>query len=175
MKTLKFILCLLICTSASGQGVPAARAAICTDLSSAVMSRMVRIGYSHSFSSGWSAEGRMEIPILMNSKDHEAEREHNSMLTGKDDSEHAVPRTSYPYMMIGFRYWPGEYHDGVYLGFFCTHGHRDGTDMAAEFGYAVRIWKHLGMELGYCVRLIEGLESGIFNTEGIRIGIDYIF
>ncbi len=136
--------------SASGQVRPEPGAAVSLDLVSAIMKERTDIGFSHPVSDGWSAEGRMSIPFPG---------------SGQGTAE----------FIIGTRFWTGGFYEGIYLGIWCSHDTEGVMDMAAGFGYAAKLWKSISISAGYETKLAESIRERYFNTEGIRININYIF
>ncbi len=169
MRQLTVILCILACSPAFGQKV--FRGTVSADAAAAMTDRSISIGFGHSFSEKFSAEGRVSVQIPETAGDL-TEIEHEQLLSGKGKSE---VRELRPELRMGMRYWPGKFSDGPFIGLQCSYGVEAGTDMVMECGYAVMIWKGLGAVVGYEVRVLEGIRSDIFDTKGLRIGINYSF
>ncbi len=175
MRLLSIIVCAFLCISASGRNGPDVKAAATIDITSMITDRNMKIGFSHPFSMNFSAEGSMALQIPWSRKLTPEETGHYSMLTGADEPEKRVIPDLRPEFMMGIRYWPRGFCDGIYMGIYFSHGIKARPDMAVGCGYAFRIWKGLGLTAGYETRVIESLREGIFGTEGITIGINYIF
>ncbi len=173
MRQLGFITCIFICALASGQSRPETRASIYADIPSIIMNNRMVLGFSHSFSTRWSAEGSLGLNIIKSGPADTKEIEHESMLGLKNDRKNG--RTEESNFMIGLKYWPHKYYEGAYLGVHCSYNIKKQTDIAVDCGYAIKAFKHLGIVVGYRIMLMECMNSNIFNTEGITIGINYIF
>ncbi len=172
MKRLTVIICLFVCASASGQKIPDARASASLEISSIILHRDIKISFGHSFKDRWSAEGGASIQIPASSDMTEQEKEHESFLSGEEDRTIGI---LHPEFRIGLKYWPRRFMEGPYIGTGCSYDMKSGADMTAGLGYTARFMKHLGMSVGYEIRIIDSIGKGTFNTKGIRLEINYIF
>ncbi len=161
------------CISSFGQQAGDVRASISADVTSIIMAREVRLGASHSFSEHWSAEGNAAVQIPILHKSRPDEDEHDQLLS--EGEEKTVREKRHPEFRMGIRFWPRKYMDGPFMAIHCSHNMKSGTDIVLEGGYAVRIWKCIGVAAGYEIKLIDSITNDRFGTEGITIGINYTF
>ncbi len=175
MRLVFVILCILSYATASGQTQEKARASLCIDLAAIITERNVRFGFSHSFSERWSAEGKASIRFIRHETEMTEEDRHEEMLEGKEESGEIPDENLYPEFRIGFRFWPGRYCSGAYVAVYCLHDLKYGTDMTIGCGYAFKVWKCLGITAGYELDIRKCITGGRFSTDGISLGINYIF
>ncbi len=175
MRLSVVIVCFLICFSASGHYRPDAKTAAGMEVSSFISDRYLKTGFSHRFSKRFSAEGRMAVQIPKSGGLTAEEEDHYSMLTASDEPEKRAVRVLRPEIMMGFRFWSDSFHNGMYLGIFYSYGIKAKDDMVLDCGYAINIWEGLVITAGYQLRLAASLKDRTFGTEGITIGINYIF
>ncbi len=163
-----------MCTAASGQSIQEAKASIAIDIASMLTDGCIRLRFGHSFSARWSAEGSASLP-MPETESCETDRTHGAMLEDRDVHDKKQENDSCPEFRMGIRFWPSGFMEGFHCGIGCSHRPESGTDMTAGLGYSFRVWKRIGIVMGYEIRLMESIGKGTFNAEGIEISINYRF
>ncbi len=160
MRRTIVILCMIACIPAHGQHRREAGASISADLAAAVTDMAVRLEFSHSFTKHWSVQGSAEVQIPWK---------------GPSPAGNESGNRIRPEFTAGMRFWPEGFAEGSYLGVNCCHGVETGTDLTIGGGYSIRIMNHLGLCLGYELKILDSIQKGRFGAEGIRINLTYYF
>ncbi len=150
MKRLFFISFVFICGLAYGQDRPHAKAAVSLGIASLISENAIAIKFCHRFGEGWSAGGGFFIP-------------------------YSNDRASYPEFTMGIRYWPGSSLEGPYIGLGCRHNLISGPEMTAGCGYSIRIWRCIGLSIGYELRIPGNAKSTVIKSDGITIDLNFRF
>ncbi len=172
MRLIFVILCFFSSSAVIGQTEEKVRAALSVEIVPIITDGDIRLGFSHSFSERWSAEGMASIGFRRRSSGMTEEDMHEEML---EDSGVLTTADIHPEFRIGFRFWASRPFHGPYAILYCLHSRRTGTDMTIGFGYAFSIWKCLVVTAGYETSIRESIKRGSFGPEGISLGINYIF
>lgn len=178
MKRIIGLVCLLYAgTACWGQSRIGGEAMIGMDIFHAVTACDFRITVMHSFCGKWSAgAGARVTPFLCRESSDNEEELHDMLLSGDEGLHDGTEEFKTNHIgSISFRYWPSGAFNGAYVGTGIMTGEHIGTDFTTGAGYVIRLWKGLCLSLGFevCLDGKSLKETGM--TDGIEIGINYIF
>lgn len=80
-----------------------------------------------------------------------------------------------PSAELYFRHWVRECYKGNYLSFGVCSGFRRKTDMKFCLGYALPIWKCIGVDIGYGFKVLDTIKQKTPASGEITMEIHYIF
>ena len=152
------------------------RNSIETDIASAIIYGKIRLGVEHALAEQWSvkAEASFDISVYTDLADKE-EVAHWNELYGErfrdisSDGDHLTEHG------VSFRFWPrGAFH-GPSLSMGGSLRDRDKPDLTAGVGYDCRIWRNLNAYFMYSTRILDCIKNGLKPSEGLRLGISYVF
>lgn len=123
-----------------------------------VRNRDARIRVGYALSEQWSAEAISSFHIYgynINAEDTAIEQGASAELS--------------------FRHWIRECYNGTYLSFGVLTAFRKETDMKISLGYSLPIWRCLGIDIGYGLKIIETIKHKVHTSGEITLEIHYIF
>lgn len=147
-KTLAAALFITHASMAQNQGCIAA------EITEAYRSGYARIRTGYSFTPGWSAEVRSSFHIFRTE--------------GVADKRRSA-------FELSFRHWQKECYNGSHISLGITTGFRDKTDMTLGIGYCLPVWRGIGIDIGYGIRVLETIRLKSPGAEELTIEICYIF
>lgn len=169
------ISCIFLCTESFGQAKERGTVSISMDILPLVDRSIVDIVFSHPFHMNWSAEGGGSV-ILPDIRGKYTEKmEHEKNLNIEEISElPEAPRVEHRFL-IGMRYWPAGYHEGLHLSLSSVFRIKDSPDILLGGGYAISIWKGIGADLGYRYTVISTGKKEDEGIKGIYVSLYYRF
>lgn len=178
MKRIIGLFCLIYAgTACWGQSHIGGEAMIGMDIFHAVTACDFRITVMHSFCGKWSAGAGARVTPFHGHESSDKEERLHDMLLSRDDGRHdgTEEHKTGHIGSISFRYWPSGAFDGAYIGTGMMTGENIGTGFTTGAGYLIRLWKGLCLNLGFEVCLNGKSLKAAEMTNGIEIGINYIF
>lgn len=149
------IILIFICVNISGQN----GGRIGADPAATAANGNIRIIISHAFAPHWSSEASASFRIIndLSEKPFFSEDGHSQW-------------------EIAFRYWPGQCHKGASISMGAVHGGPGlQTDMKIGAAYSIPIMKHIDLDIGFGLRLMESIRIRKVQLRDIRIEIYYRF
>lgn len=170
------ISCIVLCTDSSGQAKERGRVSISLDILSFVNRNTADILFSHPFHTNWSAEGGGSVVIPDMKRKHTEKLEHEKNLDIEEKSGTTENIRAEHRFMIGMRYWPAGYPEGPHLSMSSVFWTKDSPDILLEGGYAIKIWKGIGADLGYRHTVINTSKKEDEDIiKGIYVSLYYRF
>ena len=175
MRGLIMILfCLGICCSSSGQ-VRKGSLSVYTEPLKYFKRGLATIGFDYSFNENWSAEGSVSLPLIIRKGIDCEETEHKSDLskhniTGAEDM--SASRSEY---RMGICFWMKKHTDGTFLRVSCACRTGHGADLILGAGYALPVWRGIGVCIGYEVGVMSVARSDVHESKDINIRLLYRF
>lgn len=130
----------------------------------------VEVGASYGFSPHWSVGGEVSFTykrVIQTKSPLQVEHESEFVDTSLPaDSSLQSGR-------IMLSYWPRELMNGFHVSLGLQSGSY--TDIISEAGYMVSLWKGLCLSMGLCIPVIKSIREERFDTQNLRIGIQYKF
>ena len=148
------IIFILFSTTACGQD----SGRIGADLAETARNGNLKIMISYGFAPHWSSEASSSFRII------------NSISQNPFFSE-----AGYSKWEISFRYWPTECYKGASIAIGTVFGFRLEPDMKVDTAYSIPIMKHISLEIGYGLRILETVRNGRPDSKDIRIAAYYRF
>lgn len=118
---------------------------IALEMTEIIRSTNARIRVGYAFSSEWSAEARASFPA--------------------SDSR----------LELSVRHWPKGCYNGTYISTGIISKFRKDPDMTLSLGYCIPVWKGIGVDIGYCFRVIDTVRKDVPDTQELTIELYYIF
>lgn len=169
------ISCILLCTDSFGQEKERSTASISTDILSFINRSTIDIVFSHPFHTNWSAEGGAAVRVHDINENYKEKQEHEDNLGIEGENDVPDEFREGHKMMIGMRYWPTGYLAGPHLSLNSVFRIIGSPDIILGGGYAIEIWKGIGVDLGYRHTIIKGRNKENESIEGIYLSIYYRF
>ena len=169
------ISCIFLCIDSFGQEKDGSTASISMDILSFMNSGTIDIAFSHTFHTKWSAEGGAAVRVHDINENYKEKQEHEDNLGIEGENDVPDEFIEGHKMMIGMRYWPIGYPDGPHLSLNSVFRIIGSPDIILGGGYAIEIWKGIGIDLGYRHTIIKGRNKENESIEGIYLSIYYRF
>ena len=174
MKTLMTTFSILIACAAPGLGQN--RLSVAADLASAICMGKVRFTAEHGFSRNWSAGIETSFNISKFCKGaSEIEIQHWSELYGEQKPAQPIKSDGHSENEIFITYWPKETYSGPLIGAGGLIKERGHPDFSINAGYCCTIWKSLRAVFLYKIGILEFINTQKLPSDGIRIGLSYVF
>lgn len=128
------------------------------EITEAVRSGNARIRIAYGLSDQWSAE-------VLSSFHIKSTRSENEKTSGIHNG----------YVDLSFRHWCRKFSKGPYFSLGIFSGVRQRTDMKFCLGYAIPIWKGIGMDIGYGFKVLDTIRQNSAASGEITLEIHYCF
>lgn len=153
MRQIMLICLLLTCSFPFIKASERERGTIGIDIVHMMSDNKACIYFSYSFSDHWSVEATSAVSPMVSGKETRTSQEAG----------------------ISIQYWPQEYCKGAFLSAGYIHERERNPDIIIMSGLHIMINKSMGICIGLAIRAIESSINRSLCTEGIRVGINYIF
>ena len=146
------------------------------DIASAIIYGRVHISVEHAFSEKWSVKADASIGLGRHSKlADDEELTHWNKLYG-DNFVHFRHDNGQTFENgFSFRFWPKTLYNGPVISLGGIIGGNGIPDMTAGIGYNCPIWKGIHAAIMCSAGLKDCINNGFKLSEGLRIGLSYVF
>ena len=149
-------LIIFFCLSAAAYGQDSARVGL--DMAETAGNGNIRIIISHTFAPQWSAGGSASFRIM------------NDITSYMDFPEDGLSEWEF-----FFRHWAKECNKGGYISLGMAGGFRQSADMKIGIGFSIPIYRGLGIDIGYGIRMLHTIKAKELYIKDITLELHYAF
>ena len=147
-----------------------------TDIVSCISSQMIRIGFGHSFGDKWSIDTEVGLKLLSMKRTDEETQTHWDDIGRESLTEtRSTFREIFQEMSLHIRYWPQKAYKGIFISVGGKIPDRYIPDICIGLGYQFPILRNTHASIAFQRGIIETMRKNTSISDGLRIGINYIF
>lgn len=148
-----------------------------TDMISGLCFKTIQLRISHAFSTHWSVGADVGINLnIIRKTTNELTQAHEDALNNEDSSTaFQTDGRFFRQVCVHIEYWPERPYRGLLISLGGLIRDMEIPDMTIGIGYSFRIIKGLGADIMYRCGVTEAHIIGKLPSDGIKLGIYYVF